>query len=307
MKKLFPIILVLTFLLSACADYTQEEVDSMVSSTSSTAYEEGFLDGRFEGQQAGYEEGHDLGFEEGYYSAEEEMKDEFAQTQNYWLDLLRETPPKTVALLYESDSESQTFSFQVQNSSDLPVVIRVVQYGIDTASNLIADYYLSAHSGTACMAFEGDCEIFVATGHGDWYGRKVLWFDATKCYKFNETLTFSNDSGGSYYATIDNDLDYASDISPITLEEYAAPDPNKSVSQYFAEPSQEETSSKEEVSSYEELMPIENGAIVYWVPNGKSYHASEYCRTLNRSKTIISGTIDEAIASGHGDPCDVCY
>ena len=49
------------------------------------------------------------------------------------------------------------------------------------------------------------------------------------------------------------------------------------------------------------------GPIVCWTPNGKSYHASEYCRTLNRSKTIISGTIDEAIASGHGDPCDVCY
>ena len=233
MKKIILALLCITLLFSGCTGYSQEEVDSIVSSTSSTAYEEGFLDGRFEGQQAGYNEGHDFGFEEGYYSAEEELKDEFAHTQNYWLDLLRETPPKTVATLYESDSESQTFSFQVQNISDLPVVIRVVQYGIDTESNLIADYYLSAHTGTACMAYGGDCEIFVATGHGDWFGRKVLWFDATKCYKFNDILTFSDDSGGRYYITIDNNLDYASDISPITLEEYANPDPDKAIASYM--------------------------------------------------------------------------
>lgn len=47
-------------------------------------------------------------------------------------------------------------------------------------------------------------------------------------------------------------------------------------------------------------------AIVYWTPNGGSYHSTEYCRTLSRSKNILSGTIDEAIASGHGDPCNVC-
>lgn len=46
---------------------------------------------------------------------------------------------------------------------------------------------------------------------------------------------------------------------------------------------------------------------VYWTPNGDCYHSSEYCRTLSRSKTIINGTIDEAINSGHGDSCDVCY
>lgn len=46
---------------------------------------------------------------------------------------------------------------------------------------------------------------------------------------------------------------------------------------------------------------------VYWTPNGKSYHSSENCRTLNRSTTIYSGTVSEAISSGHGDPCDVCY
>lgn len=49
------------------------------------------------------------------------------------------------------------------------------------------------------------------------------------------------------------------------------------------------------------------GGTVYWTPNGKSYHTSENCPTLSRSKTILSGTIDAAIYTGHGDPCDVCH
>lgn len=45
---------------------------------------------------------------------------------------------------------------------------------------------------------------------------------------------------------------------------------------------------------------------VYWVPKGKSYHYRESCPTLSRSKTILSGTLDEAILAGKDDPCDIC-
>ena len=45
---------------------------------------------------------------------------------------------------------------------------------------------------------------------------------------------------------------------------------------------------------------------VYWVPKGKSYHYTRDCRTLKRSKTIIEGTLDEAIKKGKSDPCDIC-
>lgn len=44
----------------------------------------------------------------------------------------------------------------------------------------------------------------------------------------------------------------------------------------------------------------------YWTPGGKSYHASEDCTTLKRSKTILSGTLDEAMGAGKNDPCNVC-
>lgn len=46
--------------------------------------------------------------------------------------------------------------------------------------------------------------------------------------------------------------------------------------------------------------------IVYWTPNGKSYHTTPNCRTLSRSKHIIKGTLKKAIEIGKADPCDVC-
>lgn len=45
---------------------------------------------------------------------------------------------------------------------------------------------------------------------------------------------------------------------------------------------------------------------VYYTPNGKSYHYDPDCRTLSRSKTILSGTLNDAINTGRADPCDVC-
>lgn len=64
------------------------------------------------------------------------------------------------------------------------------------------------------------------------------------------------------------------------------------------------------VSSWESSSddePEPQGGTVYWTPNGKSYHSTPHCTTLKRSKTILSGTVSEAIASGHGDPCNVCH
>lgn len=50
--------------------------------------------------------------------------------------------------------------------------------------------------------------------------------------------------------------------------------------------------------------PSNNNEIVYWTPNGKSYHTTKNCPTLSRSKTIYEGTIAQ---SGKTDPCDKCH
>lgn len=45
---------------------------------------------------------------------------------------------------------------------------------------------------------------------------------------------------------------------------------------------------------------------VYWVPNGKAYHAMDWCYTLWRSKDIRSGTLEEAKKTGKLYPCSKC-
>lgn len=50
--------------------------------------------------------------------------------------------------------------------------------------------------------------------------------------------------------------------------------------------------------------PSVSSEIVYWTPGGSSYHKSNNCTTLKRSKTILNGSISE---SGKNDPCNVCF
>lgn len=45
---------------------------------------------------------------------------------------------------------------------------------------------------------------------------------------------------------------------------------------------------------------------VYWTPKGKSYHNRQNCSTLKRSKTILSGSLNDALSAGKLDPCDIC-
>jgi competence protein ComEC len=52
--------------------------------------------------------------------------------------------------------------------------------------------------------------------------------------------------------------------------------------------------------------PSNNSRIVFHTPSGKSYHYSKSCRTLARSKTILSGTLEGALSSSYNDPCNIC-
>lgn len=65
------------------------------------------------------------------------------------------------------------------------------------------------------------------------------------------------------------------------------------------------SATKPKTSQKLEQEPVKNkGKIVYWTPNGKSYHTIKQCSALSKSKTIISGTQSE---SGKSDPCDRCH
>jgi len=62
------------------------------------------------------------------------------------------------------------------------------------------------------------------------------------------------------------------------------------------------------LSSKQNTVPISsnNSKIIYYTPSGKSYHYDKNCRTLARSKTILSEKLGQALTSSHNDPCNVC-
>ena len=62
------------------------------------------------------------------------------------------------------------------------------------------------------------------------------------------------------------------------------------------------TSEQQSLVNYPKL----NKDKVYWTPNGKSYHAVDYCYTLSRSKIILNGTLERAMSLGKYDPCSKC-
>ena len=65
-----------------------------------------------------------------------------------------------------------------------------------------------------------------------------------------------------------------------------------------------EKAAAEEARRAQEAEAQRNGQTVYYTPKGECYHR-EGCGTLSRSKTVWSGTVDEAIAAGKR-ACKVC-
>ena len=137
--------------------------------------------------------------------------------------------------------------------------------------------------------------------HGDQaYMEKVIR-DAGGCTDFVAIITYPDTttqipSHYSYTYTINGNVinDEFDNINP---EEYnASLESNTSTnSETNSETNNESSNTQDNVTSSE---------IVYWTPNGKSYHTTNSCPTLSRSKTILEGTIQE---SGKSDPCDRCH
>ena len=49
-----------------------------------------------------------------------------------------------------------------------------------------------------------------------------------------------------------------------------------------------------------------NNKTTYFTQSGKSYHYDRNCSSLKRIKTILEGSQQKAISSGHVDPCNIC-
>ena len=181
------------------------------------------------------------------------------------------------------------------------------------SKNLDEGHVIADSLGGVSNAYNITPQNSVLNRHGDQaYMEKVIR-DAGGCTDFVAIITYPNTttqipSHYSYTYTINGNVvnDEFDNINP---DEY-----NSSLKSNTSTNNSSNTSSKvnnttnnsntNNNSTNESQSSANSSAIVYWTPNGKSYHTTKNCPTLSRSKTILDGTISE---SGKNDPCDRCH
>lgn len=171
------------------------------------------------------------------------------------------------------------------------------------SKNLDEGHIIADSLGGVSNAYNITPQNSTLNRHGDQaYMEKVIR-DAGGCTDFVAIITYPNTttqipSHYSYTYTIKGNIinDEFDNINP---DEY-----NASLESNTSTNNSSSTSSKVNNTTNESQSSIDNASIVYWTPNGKSYHTTKNCSALSRSKTILSGTIQE---SGKNDPCDRCH
>lgn len=181
------------------------------------------------------------------------------------------------------------------------------------SKNLDEGHVIADSLGGVSNAYNITPQNSTLNRHGDQaYMEKVIR-DAGGCTDFVAIITYPNTttqipSHYSYTYTINGNVvnDEFDNINP---DEY-----NSSLKSNTSTNNSSNTSSKvnnttnnsntNNNSTNESQSSANSSEIVYWTPNGKSYHTTKNCPTLSRSKTILEGTISE---SGKYDPCDRCH
>ena len=154
--------------------------------------------------------------------------------------------------------------------------------------------------------------------HGDQAYMEKAIRDAGGCTDFVAIITYPNTttqipSHYSYTYTIKGNV-IKDEFDNVNPDEYnsklqsntstSSSSNNSSKVSNTTNSSSTNNSSKNNNTVNESQSSSSSSQTVYWTPNGKSYHTTSSCSTLSRSKTILSGTIQE---SGKYDPCDRCH
>lgn len=142
-------------------------------------------------------------------------------------------------------------------------------------------------------------------------------------------ITFKKAGEASLFFTANGNID--SSAAAITITDKAAEQAQKEAEEAAAKKAEEEAAKKaeEEAKAKAEQEAAEKaaaeqaaaeqaaaeqaaaaqaqqntGTTVYWTPKGEVYHSTPNCPSLSRSKTILSGSIEE---SGKSRGCKNCY
>ena len=109
--------------------------------------------------------------------------------------------------------------------------------------------------------------------------------------------------GTTQVETTDNFEEIISPETTSTPETTSAPE-TTSVPETTSAP--ETTTATITTSVPETTASIKQDQTVYWVQNGEVWHTTLECPSLSRSKNILSGSIDDAMASGKARVCKRC-
>jgi competence protein ComEC len=113
-------------------------------------------------------------------------------------------------------------------------------------------------------------------------------------------VVYRTDENGSIIATSDG-AKVTFNTEPGTYKGFANSNEKNDESAYNRGITSEETSTIDGTTP--PSVSPQPSKIVYWTPNGKSYHYDKNCSTLSRSKVINQGELSTTAKS---DPCDVC-
>lgn len=169
------------------------------------------------------------------------------------------------------------------------------------SKNLDEGHVIADSLGGVSNAYNITPQNSTLNRHGDQAYMEKAIREAGGCTDFEAIITYPNTttqipSHYSYTYTIRGNVikDSFENINPDKYNDKLG----------ITKPSKKPSKKPVENQSSNSNVNSNNYNTVYWTPNGKSYHTTRGCPTLSRSKTVLSGTIQQ---SGKSDPCDRCH
>lgn len=76
------------------------------------------------------------------------------------------------------------------------------------------------------------------------------------------------------------------------------------IDQFYSTSVPDETDKEPDLTDGDVTSP--DDGTVYWVKGGEVWHIKKTCQSLSRSKNILSGSVDDAVAAGKTRVCKKC-
>lgn len=208
-----------------------------------------------------------------------------------------DTNEQSLVVLYTNGEDKMLLTGDAEKETEAEILSKMPEV------DLLKVGHHGSHSSTTDAFLErvNPKYAIITAGAGNQYGHPHIE-TVQKLKKAHIEVHRTDECGDIIFQSTGNGL--TTTCTPGSYERGSQTVPSKPSS------SQNQNSSKLDIQTNESTLSQSAAThssaieIVYWTPKGKSYHASNACSALAKSKTILSGTLNE---SGKNDPCDRCY